>query len=48
MHDIAFTVRIFEEGETFVAYAPELDVSSFGSTGVEARKNIQDAVWGIP
>jgi predicted RNase H-like HicB family nuclease len=47
MHVIAFTVHIFKEGETFVAYAPELDVSSCGLTGDEARRNIQDAVRGF-
>ena len=47
MHDIAFTVHIFREGDTFVAHTPELDVSSCGDTTDEARKNIKDAVRGF-
>lgn len=47
MYDIAFTVHIFKEGNVFVAHVPELDVSSCGSSEVEARKNIQDAVGGF-
>ena len=41
MQNISFTVHIFKDGETFVAYVPELDLSSCGSTGEEARKNIR-------
>lgn len=47
MQDIAFTIHIFKEGKTYVAYAPELDVSSCGATDEEARRNIQDAVRGF-
>jgi len=47
MHDIAFTVNIFREGETFVAHAPELDVSSCGDTQEAAGQNIRDAVLGF-
>ncbi len=47
VQNISFTVHIFKEGETFVAYVPELDVSSCGSTDEEARKNIRDAVRGF-
>ena len=47
IHDISFTVHIFKEGATYVAYAPELDVSSCGDTDEEARRNIQDAVRGF-
>ena len=45
--NISFTVHIFKEGPTFVAHAPELDVSSCGDTEEEARRNIQDAVRGF-
>src|ERR1017187_395088 len=45
--DISFTVHVFKEGPTYVAYAPELDVSSCGDTDEQARKNIQDAVRGF-
>jgi predicted RNase H-like HicB family nuclease len=47
MQDIAFTVHIFREGDVYVAYAPELDVSSCGETPDLARKNIRDAVRGF-
>lgn len=47
MQNISFTVHIFKEGEMFVAYVPELDLSSCGSTDEEARKNIRDAVRGF-
>jgi predicted RNase H-like HicB family nuclease len=47
MPDISYTVHIFREGRTYVAYAPELDLSSCGATDDEARKNIRDAVQGF-
>ncbi|MGA3323779.1 MAG: type II toxin-antitoxin system HicB family antitoxin [Terriglobia bacterium] len=47
MQDISFTVHTFKEGQTFVAYVPELDVSSCGATDEEARRNIRDAVRGF-
>ena len=47
MHDIAYTVHTFKEGGTYVAYVPELDISSCGGTNDEARKNIRDAVQGF-
>jgi predicted RNase H-like HicB family nuclease len=47
MQDISFTVHTFKEGDTFVVYVPELDLSSCGATDDEARKNIRDAVRGF-
>ena len=47
MQDISFTVHTFKEGRAFVAYVPELDLSSCGNTNEEARKNIRDAVRGF-
>lgn len=47
MSDIAFTIHIFKEGGSYVAYTPELDLSSCGGTADEARKNIWDAVQGF-
>ncbi len=44
MHNISYTVHTFKEGNSYVAYVPELDVSSCGATPEEARKNIRDAV----
>jgi len=47
VQEISFTIHIFREGPTFVAYVPELDVSSCGTTDEEARKNVRDAVCGF-
>lgn len=47
MQDIAYTVHTFKEGNTYVAYVPELDLSSCGVTSDDARKNIRDAVAGF-
>lgn len=47
MKEIAYTVHTFKEGDAFVAYVPELDISSCGATNDEARKNIRDAVQGF-
>lgn len=42
--DIQFTIQIFKEGKLYVAYAPQLDVSSCGGTETKARKNLLEAV----
>ncbi len=47
MRTISFTVRTLREGKMYVAYVPELDLSSCGATEEEARKNIRDAVRGF-
>jgi len=47
VHNVSFTVHIFREEKMYVAYVPELDLSSCGTTDEEARKNIQDAVQGF-
>ena len=47
MQDISFTIHMFKEGDTYLAYVPELDVSSCGSTPEESRANIRDAVRGF-
>ena len=47
MQDISFTVHTFKEGKMYVAYVPELDLSSCGATDEEARRNIRDAVRGF-
>ena len=47
MQEFFFTTHIFKEGETYVAYALALDVSSCGATDEEARRNIRDAVRGF-
>ncbi len=45
--DLTFTIQIIAEGPTYVAYAPELDVSSCGETPEEARTNLREAVRGF-
>lgn len=47
MQDIAYTVHVFKEAGTYVAYVPELDLSSCGATNDDARKNIKGAVQGF-
>ena len=42
--DIQFTTQIFKEGDTLVAYAPELDLSSCGKTIQEAKVHLEEAV----
>lgn len=42
--DLSFTVHVFKEGDVFVAYVPELDLSSCADTAPGARSNIQEAV----
>ena len=44
MVSLQFDLVVFREGETFVGYAPELDVSSCGATVEEARENLKTAV----
>ena len=44
---LTFTIQIFREGKLFVAYNPELDVSSCGSTLEKAKINIKDAIRGF-
>ena len=48
MRDFSFDTHIFKEGDTYVAYAPALDLSSCGATDDEARRNIRDAVRRLP
>ena len=41
---IQFTSQIFKDGKMYVAYAPELDVSSCATTKTKAQKNLLEAV----
>ena len=41
---IQFTSQIFKDGKMYVAYAPELDVSSCATTKAKAQKNLLEAV----
>jgi predicted RNase H-like HicB family nuclease len=45
--ELTFTIQIFQEGRQYVAYNPELDVSSCGKEPEEARRNLFDAVRGF-
>ena len=42
--DIRFTADDWKEGRAFVAYAPELDVSSCGDSVAEAKARLLEAV----
>jgi predicted RNase H-like HicB family nuclease len=42
--EIDFTTQVWKEGNTYVSYAKELDVSSCGKTIQEAKKNLVEAV----
>ncbi len=44
MIPIEFDGVIFKEGQTYVSYCPELDISSCGNSIDEARKNLKTAV----
>ena len=44
MIPIDFDAIIFQEGKSYVAYCPELDVSSCGHDVEEARRNLKTAV----
>ena len=42
--DIQFDGIIWKEGKAYVAYCPELDVSSCGDTVDEAQRMLKEAV----
>ena len=42
--EIQFTSQIFKADKMYVAYAPELDVSTCATTKVKAEKNLKEAV----
>ena len=42
--DIALRIEIFREGNQYVSLCPELNVSSFGNTIIEARNAIKEAI----
>jgi predicted RNase H-like HicB family nuclease len=44
MHNLIFTEQLIREGNILVAYCPELDVSSCGATGEQARENLRTAI----
>ncbi|MBI2918461.1 MAG: type II toxin-antitoxin system HicB family antitoxin [Chloroflexi bacterium] len=44
MKTIQLTVEIWQEGNMYIAYCHELDVSSAGNTPEEAKTNIREAL----
>ena len=44
MVKIEFEIIVFKEDKTFIAYSPELDVSSCGNTIEESKENLKTAV----
>lgn len=40
---IGFTVEVWKEGRAYVAYAPELDISTCGDSVAEARNRLREA-----
>jgi len=42
--DIMLTVQVWKEGASYVAYAPELDVSSCAKTANQAKSRLREAV----
>jgi len=44
---INFIGQTWKEGNAYVSYAPQLDVSTCGKTQEEARKNLIEAVEGF-
>ena len=41
---LQFTTEVFKEGDSYVAWTPELDVSSVGTSMDEARNHLREAV----
>jgi predicted RNase H-like HicB family nuclease len=44
MSNFSIRIEIFKEGEEYVAFSPELNVSSFGETIEEAKLAIKEAI----
>ncbi len=45
MEDIYFNSLIWKEGNAYVSYCPQFDVSSCGDTVEEARRMLKEAVY---
>ena len=43
-HGIRFTAQVWKEGAAYVAYAPELDISSAGDSSTQAKTRLREAV----
>ena len=44
MRNFSVRVEIFKDGDVYVAWSPELNVSSFGETISEAKSAIREAI----
>lgn len=44
MQSLTFTQHLIREGDTIIAYCPELDVSSCGNTIEQAQVNLRTAM----
>lgn len=44
MPTLVFTEQLLREGNTIIAYCPELDVSSCGATVEQARDHLRTAI----
>lgn len=42
--EIEFTAEVFQEGDSYVALCPELNVSSFGPTPQKAKEALKEAM----
>ena len=47
MTKVVYKAEIFAEGDCFVGYCRELDVSSFGDTPEDAKASLQEAIDGF-
>ena len=43
-HGIRFTAQVWKEGSAYIAYSPELDLSSVGGSTMQARTRLREAV----
>lgn len=42
--ELEFNAEIFKEGDVYVGFCPELNVSSFGDDVEDAKRSLQEAV----
>ena len=42
--EIALSAQVWKEGTSYIAYSPELDISSCGKTAAQAKSRLRDAV----
>lgn len=42
--DVSLSVSILKQGDCFIAYTPALDISTYGRSLEEAKKNFQELV----